>query len=103
MTNETRPKWEDSRIAPAIRKRMENRNAEAASLLASRGYTVVSPDQREEALRTIANAVKKIRKIQHAQADWIDLLPEIEVAVTDAFGIERGTLRDYADLDHDEY
>lgn len=103
MTETTRPKWEDSRIAPAIRKRMENRNAEASKLLTERGFTVVSPDEREEALRTIANAVKKIRKIQHAQADWVDLLPEIEVAVTDAFRVPRGTLRDYADLDHDEY
>lgn len=102
MTDETRPKWEDSRIAPAIRKRMENRNAEAAKLLAERGYTVLPPTEREEALRLIANAVKKIRRIQHAQADWVDLLPEIESAVTDAFGVPRGTLRDYADLDSDD-
>lgn len=102
MTDETRPKWEDSRIAPAIRKRMENRNAEAAKLLEDRGYTVIPPEERAETLTRVANAVKDIRKIQYAQSEWIDLLPRIEAAVADAFRVPRGSLRDYADLDSDD-
>lgn len=80
---------------------MANRNAEAERLLASRGYTVISPDRRDEALTELANTIKNIRKIGHAQAEWIDLLPNIEVVLCDTFGIPRGTLRDYVTLNEE--